>query len=149
MIKKLTLCFFVLINHILFSQCPTGDVYLNSQSDVESFISNYGTCEVITGTVYIGDAIDISEVTAIKRIEGSLIISYSEITSVSNFSNLEFVGGDFIIDQSHLIGTIEGINKLQTVNGDFLIIGNYSVLKDIKGFNALEKIGGNFQVSEN
>ncbi|RIV41826.1 hypothetical protein FQ017_16870, partial [Flagellimonas pelagia] len=146
--KSITFVIFFTVNAVL-AQCPTGDVYLNSQSDVEDFITNYGTCEVITGTVYIGDATDISGITAIKRIEGSLRISYSEITSVSNFSNLEFVGGDFIIDQSHLIETVEGINKLQAVNGDFLITQNYSGLKHIKGFNALEKIGGNFQVSEN
>jgi len=146
--KILFLFFFFLLSHILYSQCPVGDVYLNSQSDVENFISSYGTCEVINGTIYIGDATDISGITAIKQIEGSLRIAYSEITSVSNFSNLEFVGGNFIIDQSHLIETIEGVNKLHTVNGDFLITQNYTTLH-IKGFNALEKIGGNFQISEN
>ena len=122
---------------------------MNNQTDVANYIANFGTCDIIPGNLYIGDATDISGITAIKRIEGSLIINYSEITSVSNFSNLEFIGGDFEIDQSHLIETIEGINKLQTVNGDFLITQNYNGLKNIKGFNALEKIGGNFQVSEN
>ncbi|PIA79165.1 hypothetical protein BFR04_06500 [Gaetbulibacter sp. 4G1] len=149
MYKSILLFFVLLFSNLSHSQCPTGDVYLNSQSDVENFISNYGTCEVINGTVYIGDATDISGITAIKRIEGSLRIVYSEITSVSNFNSLEFVGGDFIIDQSHLIENIEGINKLHTVNGDFLITQNYSGLKNVKGFNLLERIGGNFQISEN
>ncbi|SFZ90603.1 gliding motility-associated C-terminal domain-containing protein [Flaviramulus basaltis] len=149
MYKSILLLFFILFIEILHSQCPTGDVYLNSQSDVQDYITNYGTCEVITGDLFIGDATDISGITAIKRIEGSLIINYSEINSVSNFSNLEFIGGDFEIDQSHLIENIEGIDKLHTVNGDFLITQNYSGLKNIKGFNALEKIGGNFQISEN
>ena len=147
--KILFLFFFFLLSHILYSQCPVGDVYLNSQSDVENFISSYGTCEVINGTIYIGDATDISGITSIKRIEGSLLITYSEIISVSNFGNLEFIGGDFKIDQSHFIETIEGINKLSTINGDFLITQNHSTLKHIKGFSALERIAGNFQVSEN
>jgi gliding motility-associated-like protein len=147
--KILFLFFFFLLSHILYSQCPVGDVYLNSQSDVENFISSYGTCEVINGTIYIGDATDISGITSIKRIEGSLLITYSEIISVSNFGNLEFIGGDFKIDQSHFIETIEGINKLSTINGDFLITQNHSTLKHIKGFSALERMAGNFQVSEN
>jgi gliding motility-associated-like protein len=149
MSRILVLFFFFLITRVLYSQCPTGDVYLNNQTDVANYIANFGTCDIIPGNLYVGNATDISGITAIKTIIGSLIINYSKITSVSNFSNLEFIGGDFEIDQSHLLETIEGIDKLQTVNGDFLITHNYSGLKNIKGFNALEQIGGNFQVSEN
>ncbi|TYA84311.1 T9SS type B sorting domain-containing protein [Seonamhaeicola marinus] len=149
MFRVLILFSFFLLNHLLYSQCPSGDVYLNSQSDVENFIANYGTCEVINGTVYVGDATDISGITALKRIEGSLIINYSEITSVANFSNLEFIGGDFEIDQSHLIETVEGMNKLQRVVGDFTISSNNGGLKTIQGFNLLEIVEGKFQISGN
>jgi len=135
----------------VFSQCPpSGDIFLNNQAAVENFIVNYGTCEVIDGNIWIGgDATDISGITAIKRIEGSLIINYSEITSVSNFGNLEFVGGDFEIDQSHLIETIEGLNKLHTVKGDFSITDNYGGLKAIKDFIGLIAVGGNFEIFGN
>ncbi len=135
----------------VFSQCPPpGEILLYSQSDVETFIQNYGSCEVINGDLWIGrDATDISGLTAIRRIEGSLRLNYSGVTSVSNFGSLEFVGGDFEIDQSHSLTSIEGINKLHTVNGDFLITGNYNNLKEIKGFDSLESVGGNFQISEN
>ena len=142
--------FFCLIPCFLYAQCPVGDVHLNNQNDVNDYISNFGTCEVINGTLSIrGDtAIDISGITAIKRIEGSLIID-SKMTSIANFSNLEFVGGDFEIDHNDVLETIEGINKLHTVNGNFLITRNYTSLKTITGFNSLEIIGGNFQISEN
>jgi hypothetical protein len=30
-------------------------------------------------------------------------MAYSEITSISNFSNLEFIGGNFEIEQLHLV----------------------------------------------
>ncbi|WP_311935440.1 T9SS type B sorting domain-containing protein [Hwangdonia seohaensis] len=149
MYRSILLFIILLFGDLIYAQCPTGTVNLNNQSAVEDYIANFGTCEVINGDLIIGDATDISGITAIKRIEGSLIINYSEITSVSNFSNLEYVGGDFEIDQSHLIETIEGIDKLHTVGGDFLISQNYSTLKHIKGFSALEKILGNFQMSEN
>lgn len=142
--------FFYIIPCFLYAQCPVGDVHLNNQNDVNDYISNFGTCEVINGTLFIrGDtAIDISGITAIKRIEGSLIID-SKMTSIANFSNLEFVGGDFEIDHNDVLETIEGINKLHTVNGNFLITQNYTSLKNINGFNSLEKIGGNFQITEN
>ncbi|MBA6154757.1 T9SS type B sorting domain-containing protein [Gelidibacter maritimus] len=142
--------FFYLIPCFIYAQCPVGDVRLINQNDVDNYISSFGTCEVINGSLIImGDsAIDISGITAIKRIEGSLIID-SKMTSIANFSNLEFVGGNFKIDHNDVIETIEGINKLHTVNGDFLITQNYTSLKTITGFNSLEKIGGNFQISEN
>lgn len=104
---KILVLFLFLFNHLLYAQCPVGTFNLNNQSAVEDYIANYGTCEIINGDLIIGDATDISGLTAIKRIEGSLRIEYSKITSVSNFSNLEFVGGDFLIDQSHLIETIQ------------------------------------------
>jgi hypothetical protein len=106
MIKKIALCFFFLINQLLFSQCPVGDVYLNNQTAVDDYIANFSDCEIINGNLYIGDATDISGITAIKRIEGSLKITYSEIVSVSNFSNLEFVGGDFA-DRQIILSTHE------------------------------------------
>jgi gliding motility-associated-like protein len=142
-------CFY-LITHLLYSQCPVGDVYLNTQKDVEDYIANFGTCEVINGTLQITDATNISGITAIKRIEGSLIINYSKIKSVSNFGNLEFVGEDFKINHSSFIETIEGINKLHTVMGNFYITENSNImLKEIKGFNSLKNISGNFQIADN
>lgn len=147
---KTTLLFFLLFSgSLLFAQCPTGDVNLYTQADVEEFIANYASCEIINGNLHIEDATDISGITSIKRIEGSLIISYSEITSVSNFSNLEFVGGDFIIEKSRSIETIEGINQLHSVIGNFEITENTGILKTITGFNSLNTIEGNIQVSQN
>lgn len=139
-----------LFSQLSYGQCPVGSVNLYNQSAVEDYIANYGTCEEINGDLYIGnDVTDISGIIAIKRINGSLKIEYSKINSVSNFSNLEFVGGDFIIDQSHIIETIEGLNKLETVGGNFEISGNNGGLKAINGFDVLTTVEGNFSISSN
>lgn len=148
MLKYIYFIFIFFTVILSYSQCPIGDVYLSSQEDVENYISNYADCEVITGTLYIGDATDISGITGIKRIEGSLRISYSKINSVLNFSNLEYVGGDFVIDNSHLIEAIEGIDKLHTVNGNFLIGENHSI-QQIKGFNSLVNVNREFAINQN
>ena len=61
MSKKLTLCFFLLINQLLFSQCPVGNVNLGTQSEVDVFLSTYPTCEIIDGDLIIGSSVtDIS-----------------------------------------------------------------------------------------
>lgn len=150
-LKEVLVLFFTYIcSSFSFSQCPPGDVILSRQAHVVDFIHNYGTCEVINGDLLIGgDVTDISALTSIKRIEGSLRLSYADNPSVSNFADLEYVGGDFEIDQCHNIETIEGINKLQTVNGNFIISENYTTLKNIRGFINLSHVGGSFQVSRN
>jgi len=143
------LLFFLLFSSFLFGQCPSGNVDLYTQADVEDFLTNYPTCEIINGNLFIGDATNISEITAIKRVDGSLTIDSNNITSVSNFNNLEFVGGDFIIEKSQLLETIEGINKLQTVEGDFYISENNGMLKSVIGFDLLTLVEGKLQISHN
>src|SRR5690606_32673233 len=102
--EVLVLFFTYICSSFSFSQCPPGDVILSRQAHVVDFIHNYGTCEVINGDLLIGgDVTDISALTSIKRIEGSLRLSYADNPSVSNFADLEYVGGDFEIDQCHNI----------------------------------------------
>ncbi|MBU2929014.1 T9SS type B sorting domain-containing protein [Winogradskyella psychrotolerans] len=147
--RKLTLVILLLfISITAMAQCPTGDVSLNNQTAVINYLANYGSCEIIDGDLFIGNAVDISGLTAIRRIEGSLIINYSEITSLSNFSNLEYIGGDFQINYSHLIETIDGINNLEIVQGKLEILGNNG-LETISGFNALENVVGRFTLKGN
>jgi len=136
-----------LLPFISFGQCPLGNVQLFNQEDVESFIQDYGTCEVIDGNFQLGSEVtDISDITAIKRITGSLVIKYSKITNISNFESLEFVGGDFKIENCQLISSVQGLNNLNQVNGDFSISEN-GILHTIIGFQNLELIEGNLKIS--
>ena len=149
MSKKLTLCFFLFINQLLFSQCPVGNVDLLTQSEVNTFISTYPTCEIIDGNLNIGSSVtDISSLSFIKRIEGDLKILYSKVTSISNFSSLEYIGGDFEIKENSNLTEIENINQLQTIGGGLLIYANFGGLNTIKGFNNLVDIGGNLTINQ-
>ena len=149
--KRLFLLFLVFfVSYFSFSQCQSGDVLLNHQTDVEQYLEDYGACETIEGNLFIGDGVtDISGITSIKRIEGSLIVSYADITDMRNFASLEYVGGDFRVEYTEYLRSIEGINNLHNVGGDFRIMWNYTALKTIRGFNALETIGGNFEINLN
>jgi gliding motility-associated-like protein len=150
MSKKLTLCFFLLINQLLFSQCPVGNVNLGTQSEVDVFLSTHPTCEIIDGDLIIGSSVtDISGISSIKRIEGNLRILYSNVTSISNFSSLEFIGGDFEIKENSSLTVIENIDKLQSIGGGLLIYRNFGGLNTIKGFNNLVDVGGNLTINQN
>ncbi len=137
--------FFFLLTSFVYAQCPPDDVYLNSQTDVENYIANYGSCEVINGDLYLGGATDVSGITSIKRIEGSINTKASTVLSLTSFKNLEYVGGDFIIENNNM--SINGLNKLHTVKGDFMIY-NWR-RSSLEGFDELTFVGGNFVISQN
>ncbi|MFA7650758.1 MAG: hypothetical protein WCY06_10565, partial [Flavobacteriaceae bacterium] len=50
--QTLLLCSFLISSHS-FGQCPTGNVGLYSQADVNNFATNYPNCTEITGYLYI------------------------------------------------------------------------------------------------
>ncbi|MFI1744528.1 T9SS type B sorting domain-containing protein [Thalassobellus sediminis] len=139
----------LLICKSVFSQCPPGDVYLLTQEDVINFIEDYPNCETILGDLVISySANDISNLKSVKRIEGSLIIESSEITSVTNFQNLEFILENIYLENNRSLVTIEGINKLSVIGGDFVIF-QPGPLKNIGGFDSLETIEGNLYIEDN
>ena len=147
MLKKLLFLFSLLLSHFVFSQCPTGNVALYKQADVDNFVASYRNCEVINGNLSIGgDVTDFSKLTSLKRIEGSFKIEYSKISDVSNFYNLEYVGGDFLIRGTQ-IKNLVGFNNLKTVNGSFIMYENY-LNETINGFEKLETINGDLQFYE-
>ena len=149
MYRLVTLVFMLLICKPVFSQCPIDDVYLLSQEDVINFITDYPNCETILGDLVIADsASDISNLKSIKRIEGSLIIIGSQITSVANFQDLDYILENIYLEDNRSLETIEGINKLRIIGGDFIIF-QPGPLQSIKGFNSLETIEGSLIFEDN
>ena len=147
MLRKILFISLLFFYNLLFSQCPSGNIVLYNQSDVDNFVTTYPNCEVITGNLSIsGDANNFSKLTSIKRIEGNLVMEYSKISDISNFFNLEFVGGDLKI-RGTAIKNLVGFNKLKTVNGNLLFYENYQN-ETINGFQNLETIKGELQFYE-
>jgi gliding motility-associated-like protein len=150
MLQKFWIICLLFFCNLLFSQCPTGNVLLSKQSDVDDFVKNFPDCNIITGDLKInGDATDFSKLTSIKRIEGNLTIEYSKISDISNFFNLEFIGGDLKIANS-AINSLIGFNKLTTINGSLVIYGNNKIeFETINGFENLEIIKGELHIAAN
>lgn len=132
----------------VLAQCPPGDVQLNDQYDVEAFLNDYPTCEIIVGDLLIGGGVtDLSGLTAIRKIEGSLVLSQAEVTVFTNFNNLEFIGGNLIFDALPKAEILTGFDKLKKIGGSFEI-SNCNRLSDIDAFHAIEEILGDFLISQ-
>ncbi|WP_299099980.1 T9SS type B sorting domain-containing protein [uncultured Winogradskyella sp.] len=136
-----------------FAQCPTGDVILESQAQVNYFVANYPNCQNIDGNLIIGSGVtDISNLPEIITVQGSLRISSPNITSIYIFDNLESIGNDLEIFDTSLLTEIVGFNALATIGNDLIIESNNistTGLELINGFTNLTSIGGDFDISDN
>ena len=145
------LAFFILTE--AKAQCPpNGDVYLNSQADVDQFIANYGTCTEINGNLWIttGSSVinDLSGLTALEIIRGRLFIETTSITNLNGFDNLIRVEGDLTIRGNNAMTEILGFPSLQEITGELRILEN-QMLVQVDAFDVLESVGDNIWVTAN
>ena len=140
--------FFLLILNLATAQCPTGDVRLNDQNEVEEYLNSYLSCETITGNLYIGSGvIDLSRLNAIKKIKGDLIIEGAQVTKFANFDDLEFVEGNLTFKGLTKAVELNDFNNLKKIGGSFTIT-NWESLRSIDSFYALEEVKGDFLITD-
>lgn len=139
------------LNHA--QECPPpGDIFLNTQTEVDDFIDEFPNCTLIDGDLFIvtipsGDVInDISRLTAIKEIKGDLVID-SFVENLDNFDDLERVEGNLQIVSNSRLENVNGFNKLTYFEN--MIIGVNVSLTEVKGFQNLRSTGGEVQISGN
>ncbi|MFY9242150.1 MAG: T9SS type B sorting domain-containing protein [Polaribacter sp.] len=133
-----------------YSQCPPpGTVTLASQTDVNEFAANYGTCNVITGDVIIlsgfvqdnsevfSEITDLTPLNFLKNVNGNLKIT-ANINELIGFNNLIQVRGDLEITNCKFLKSISGFNKLQFAHD--VVIALNPVLERVEGFKEIETI---------
>ncbi|TXI85783.1 MAG: T9SS type A sorting domain-containing protein [Crocinitomicaceae bacterium] len=133
--------------------CPTGDVTLSTQQDVNDLWS----CTHITGNLTIDDGgafaiTDLSPLNNITTIDGDVTIQNLDITSIDALNGLTSLGGSITISGNQSTG-IAGFGALTHIPGNFTIELN-TYLNFIHGFTNLQKIGtdenlGNWTISDN
>lgn len=138
--KILLLGFFLISSTIGFAQCPTTDIILATQADVDNFASNYPNCTTLTHNLWIGSiASDITNLNGLAAITSAQDISI-RMTQISDFSGL-----DSLEDILHLsiwvnpgIQNFEGLGSLRSV----VLLDSFgnSSLADLTGFDSIETI---------
>lgn len=108
-IYKLTACIFLLnifsTNH-LDAQCPSGNLTLSNQSDVDNFVSTYPNC-----TELLGDLTIIS-------------VNSNPITDLTSLSQITAVTGKISIPKIQNDLSLDGLENIQSARS--LIIGSES-----------------------
>lgn len=139
--------FFIYPN--LIAQCPSGEISLSTQEQVDTFSIIYPDCSEIQGNLLVfGTSIsNLNGLSSIESIDGDLRLTASQVTSLEGLNNLQTINGNFMMT-SIAIENLEGLDNLTTVGGDF-IIGNNNVLISLQGVPSISEIGGTLAIAEN
>lgn len=116
----------------LLAQCPTGDVDLTTQAEVDQFLVDYPNCTTLNGKLTIGFA------------EGGMVTAISDL---SPLSNLFYVNNDIIVRNNLNLSSLNGLHKLLTIGG--MQIVNNSSLVSLIGISSIHEMNGDLIISEN
>ena len=146
---KITLIACLLFTTLLYGQCPVGDVVINSQLDVDQFVSDYPNCDTINGDLLIsGPVTNLSTLDYLQSIEGEFIIQNTQLTTISNFDSLIGVLNRIQFSDNALLTEIVGFNALIDL-GSLFSIENNPNLVTINGFNNATDVFGDFWINNN
>ena len=154
----------LLIYSALMGQCPTGNVTLENQEQVDDFVANYPNCTEISGDLTVGSLaqlnspMDLAALSAIVSVEGTLrifdlsfydpdideIIS-GDLTGLQNIvqvNNLKVGSHDLDGNPTGMPSRFENLNALANLEGivDTLWLINFSIESELPDFNELTSI---------
>lgn len=148
-LKTTLLAFLLLSINLIYGQCPSGDVILNSQTEVDNFISVYPNCDTISGDLIItGSVNNLSTLDYLVSIEGDFIITGTQLTTISNFDSLVGVLTIIEFSENAMLTEIEGFNALIDLGTQFKIQNNPNLIS-IDGFINATDVFGDYWISDN
>ncbi|MCB0841583.1 MAG: hypothetical protein KDD99_33180, partial [Bacteroidetes bacterium] len=110
----LILSLLLTVSFSLSAQVYSGNIYLNSQADVDAF--------------------------SYTEVTGFLAIIGTDINHLDGLSSLTSIGGDLIIYENPSLTNINGLSALTSVGKTLEIVGNASLL-NIDGLSSLVSVG--------
>ena len=133
----------------LEAQCPAGNVILNTQSDVDNFVTNYPTCDTIDGNLEIrGSGInDISGLSSLRVINGELKMINTQVVDFTGLSFLTEIRNGYTEIRHNPSLTSVNLDNLAVLNS-YLSINSNSNLLTISGFDNFTELKS-IEISDN
>ena len=108
-----------------------------TQSDIDNFSTNFPGCTSITGSIFFAsDVTDLSGLSPIRNVTGSLFINGTQISNLQGLHNLITVGFALAVDDNDLLTDLSGLESLRVV-GNTLAIANNENLLTLTGLDGL------------
>lgn len=134
----------------LKAQCPTADIELNTQHEVDNFIIEYPNCKEFPYNLKVRHGSDVTNLDGLQNLEkviGDLYIEWNPVLiDISGLNNLQSVGGTLWIYNNSSLASISDLTSLESTNW-FLVWYNIA-LQNISGLEKLTKTG-NFTINDN
>jgi len=134
-----------------WGQCPTGNVTLSSQSQIDAFPAG---CTTILGNLTIsessaGDIIDLSPLAELTSVQGRLLVfDNTGLTSLTGLNNITSTTQSTRISKNGSLSDLSGLGGLMSVSS-FLQIDNNAGLTSVDGLNASLQVDGRLIVEDN
>ncbi len=141
--KKFLFSFvFLLVFFIGFSQCPTENINLSSQSDIDDFKLNYPNCiEIYRDITINGSNIEnLDSLNGIKKINRHLKIINTALSNFNGLDSLTQINGGLTIWRNNNLENLSGIETLVFI-GEELEIKSSPILSSMLGLNNVKSIG--------
>ena len=124
------MAFWMLMTVKMWAQCPSGDITLISQQDIDDFAVMYPDCKEIEGNLTIGD--------------GS---SNNNINDIDALCQIASVEGAMSLYMRQTLNAVDCFNNIDSIGGDISITRYYGELSGFTGFNNLKYVGGSVDIN--
>lgn len=115
--------------------CPPGDIYFQSQQELEDFAQSFPNCTDIAGQLYIdsdnGSVISLAPLKRVKSVRGGLNIYITFVADLHGLDSLQTVHGGFHLVDNYRLKSLAGLSSL--TNLDFIYLTNNDSLSTMAG----------------
>ncbi len=150
----LLLFFIFFTGNYLHAACPTSDITLSSQTDVDDFATNYPGCTTIPAGVEItvkGSGItNLEGLKELTAIDGQLEIEdCPDLTTIFGLRNITVVNpeGEIEIENCDALTSLHGLHNLETCHD--LEIKKNAALWDLSSLEKLTEVSGELKIKDN
>ncbi len=123
--KFLLLTIAFLFPFITLAQCPTGDIILETQADVDAFTATYPNCTQLQGDLWIG-----SYSTG----------NFSDINNLNTLSGITSIGGRLVLEQVNQLPDVAGLSNLVNLDDLWIIQTQLTSLNGLQNLASLENL---------
>ncbi len=140
----MTLLIMAFFTQVSLAQCPTGDIILTTQGQIDSFAIQYPGCTDIAGNLKIKELyqqpiLNINGLAPIQTISQNLIIRSESLLNLTGLNNLTSIGNKLEIHGCHALQNLDELSNLTHI-GSGLDISFCSSLLDINGLNNVSQL---------
>lgn len=138
----------------LMAQCPLGPIELNTQAEVDNFVTDYPGCTATEDALVIGSSsidpiVDLSPLGVLVFVKGGLVIQgNSMLNSLVGLDNVTAVGGDLDIAFNSGLMNLSALENLSAIGGSLSIFGNENIT-GLTGLHNVANIGGGLTLFDN